>query len=122
MDLREFYDRTDGDFEGAMQRFSKEERVAKFVRMFPNDPCCVELESCLAKNDVKGAFRAVHTLKGVCLNLSFSGLYKSVYEVTEALRHADPENVEDMERVHTGMESLRRDYDAVIQAVRGLDT
>lgn len=121
MDIREFYSRTDGNYESALQRFVNESRINRFIRLFPDDLCYEELESCLAKQDIKGAFRAVHTLKGVCLNLSFSGLYESAFEVTEALRHADPENAEDMERVYSGMEKLRKDYDTIIQAIHELD-
>ena len=94
MDIREFYDRTGGDFEAAMKRLMKETRVEKFVRMFPDDPSYRELESNLALNNVKEAFRAAHTLKGVCMNLSFTKLYRSVNEVTESLRSADPDKAE----------------------------
>lgn len=35
---------------------------------------------------VELAFRAAHTLKGVCMNLGFDHLYKPSFEITESLR------------------------------------
>ena len=32
------------------------------------------------------AFRAAHTLKGVCMNLGFDHLYNPSFEITESLR------------------------------------
>ena len=45
------------------------------------------------------AFRAAHTLKGVCMNLGFDHLYKLSFEITESLRTGNLE-----------LESLRRFY------------
>ena len=38
------------------------------------------------EGDYEEAFRAAHTLKGVSQNLSFTKLYRSSHEITEALR------------------------------------
>ena len=122
MKIRDFYDRTGGDFAGAMQRLMKEDRLEKYVRMFLNDTSYGELESCLARNDVPGAFRAVHTLKGVCLNLSFTRLYESVNAATEALRYAGADSEKDMAQVTACMQLLRRDYSEVTEAIRSLDS
>lgn len=121
MDIREFYDRTGGDFESAMKRLMKETRVEKFVRMFPDDPSYRELELNLAQKNVQEAFRAVHTLKGVCMNLSFTKLYGSVNAMTESLRHADPDKAEDMEKAAACMELLRNKYREIIEAIKDLD-
>lgn len=122
MNIREFYQTTGGDYTDALQRLMKESRVEKFTRMFPDDSCYRDLESSLAKKDVAGAFRAVHTLKGVCLNLSYTRLYEAVFEVTEALRNADPDNEEDMANVEACMEPLRSSYRQIIEAARSLDS
>ena len=37
------------------------------------------------------AFRAAHTLKGVCMNLGFDHLYKPSFEITESLRASNLE-------------------------------
>ncbi len=120
MNIKEFYDRTGGDYKGAMQRLMKESRVEKFARMFLDDPCYNELESNLSQNNVEEAFRAAHTLKGVCMNLSFTRLYESVSAVTEALRHAAADSEADMAKVAAGMEELRSDYKMIIDAIQCL--
>ena len=121
MNIREFYEKTGGDYADALQRLMKENLLERFTRMFPDDSCYRELESSLAEKDLAGAFHAVHTLKGICLNLSYTRLYESGYEVTEALRDADPDNEEDMTRVEACMQPLRTSYRQIIEAVRDLD-
>ena len=121
MDIRKFYELTGGDYDAAIQRFAAESRMEKFTRMFEEDPSYGELEASLASDNLKDAFRAAHMLKGVCLNLSFTGLFHSVDEVTEALRNADPDSPGDLERINCCMETLRRQYKDVIAAIRELD-
>lgn len=122
MNISTFYDRTGGDFEDVMKRLIKESRVEKYVRMFPDDPSFRELESNLSQNKTQEAFRAAHTLKGVCMNLSFTKLFESSNAVTESLRHADSDNTADMEKVAACMESLRSDYRAILEAIKCLDS
>lgn len=121
MDIRLFYERTGGDFEDVMKRLMKESRVEKFARMFPDDPSYMELESNLALKNTREAFRAAHTLKGVCMNLSFTKLYRSADAVTESLRCADLDKAADMQKVADCMELLRNDYREIIETIKGLD-
>jgi HPt (histidine-containing phosphotransfer) domain-containing protein len=122
MDIRRFYELTGGDYDAAIQRFMAESRLEKFTRMFEQDPSYGELESSLAADNLKEAFRAAHTLKGVCLNLSFTGLSQSADAVTELLRHADADRPHCLEQVNLCMETLRGRYKEVIAAIRELDS
>lgn len=122
MDIRRFYELTGGDYDAAMQRFMTESRLEKFTRMFAEDPSYGELEASLASDNLRDAFRAAHTLKGVCLNLSFTELFQSVDEITELLRHADPDSPGDQEQVNRCMETLRVRYRDIIAAVSELDS
>ena len=122
MDIRRFYELTGGDYDAAMRRFMTEGRLEKFTRMFAEDPSYGELEASLASDNLEEAFRAAHTLKGVCLNLSFTGLFQSVDAVTELLRHADPDSPGDPEQVNRCMETLRVRYRDIIAAVSELDS
>ncbi len=54
--------------------------------MFLDDDSYPKLEDALKKENVEEAFRAAHTLKGVCQNLGFTNLYQPAYELTEVLR------------------------------------
>lgn len=91
MTVKEFYDRTGGDYSGTLARFSNEKRLLRFVRLFSDDPSFREVERYLSEDRLEEAFLAAHTLKGVCLNIGFTGLYKHASDTTEALRERDPE-------------------------------
>lgn len=89
MDIQECYARIGGDFEEAMGRLAKAERIRKFALMFLKDSSLPALRAALEADDTELAFRQAHTLKGVCLNLSFTALAQDAIAVTEALRAGD---------------------------------
>lgn len=60
--------------------------IEKFALKFREDTSFQELEKALNDKQVEIAFRAAHTLKGVCMNLGFDHLYKPSFEITESLR------------------------------------
>ncbi|MCM1284882.1 MAG: Hpt domain-containing protein [Acetobacter sp.] len=89
MDLKECFDAFGGNYNNVMGRLLTEERVKKFLLMFLNDTSFSELEAALERNDYESAFRASHTLKGICANLGIERLGKAASEITEALRGKD---------------------------------
>ena len=91
MDLRECYAQLGGDYEAVMGRLRQEERVMKFLRLFPADENFQVLTQALEKEDWSAAFRAAHSMKGVALNLGFTALAKSASDLTECLRPGTPE-------------------------------
>ena len=60
------------------------------------------------------AFRAAHTLKGVCLNLGFQNLYDAVNPLTEKLRTMNCEGCEEM------LAEVEKRYSALISAISEL--
>ena len=66
------------DYEGVLGRLGSEAIVKRFALKFLQDPSFAQLKESLAKNDGEEAFRAAHTLKGVCLNLGFEELFQKV--------------------------------------------
>lgn len=86
MDLRECYKRLGGDYEAVLGHLRSEERVEKFLYLFLSDDSYERLEAALQTGDDGEAFRAIHTLKGISQNLSFTLLYNSSAALTEALR------------------------------------
>lgn len=89
MTIQECYAALGGDYQEVLGRLYSEALVRKFVGKFLNDRSFQLLESSLGAEDYDEAFRAAHTLKGVCQNLSFTRLYQSSHEITEALRTRD---------------------------------
>ena len=86
MKLNEFYSTIGGDYTEAKARFQSDERIARFLKMFPGDDSMQNLSAAVAANDAPTAFRAVHTLKGVALNLGLGSLAHASSQMTEALR------------------------------------
>ncbi len=116
MDLKECYRRMGGSYDEMMRRMRQEERVVKFLRLFPKDESFALLTQALPGEDWPAAFRAAHTLKGVALNLGLADLAGSSSALTEALRGGEP--AQDPAPLY---EAVRRDYEAAVAAISALD-
>ena len=89
MNLEKLYSSLHGDYADAKARLMSDRLVEKFVLKFPSDPSMQQLYDAIASGDYEAAFCAVHTLKGVAANLSFSELWKAASALTEQLREGD---------------------------------
>ena len=89
MNLEELYISLHGDYADAKARLMNDRLVEKFVLKFPSDPSMQQLHDAIASGDNATAFRAVHTLKGVAANLSFTELRKAASDLTEQMRGCD---------------------------------
>ena len=58
------------------------------------------------------AFRAAHTIKGMCQNLDFTRLYRSSSALSEALRHGVTPEAPGL------LEQVRADYGQTVEAIR----
>ena len=58
------------------------------------------------------AFRAAHTLKGVCMNLGFERLLHSSSMLTESLRNGVGENMTEL------FQQVQQDYEQIIAALK----
>lgn len=85
MDLETCYNRLGGDYYDVRSRLVKEQLVQRFIFKFLEDKSFEELNSAMENKDFDTAFRAAHTIKGICQNLSFTKLYQSSSNLTEAL-------------------------------------
>ena len=86
MDTKTIYEMIGGDYDDALSRMRKPERVEKFLGLFLKDGSFGQLKECMEKDDMTGAFAAAHTAKGVCANLSIERLRALVSDLTEDLR------------------------------------
>lgn len=114
MTIKECYELFDGDYEGVMGRLRQESRVMKFALKFLNDKSYEDLITTLSASDYKEAFRAAHTIKGVCQNLGFQKLYESSSALTEALRE------EHYEKVDVYLSQVTEDYQKTTNALKKL--
>ena len=67
-------------------RLRSEERILKFLKMVLKDTSFKDLCDAMEEQDYEKAFRAVHTLKGVLLNLGLTVQGRYAAALTEALR------------------------------------
>lgn len=113
--INEFYQSISGDYQNVLERLGDSETVKTFIIRFPNDPSYSVLRKALTEHDIKTAFLAAHTLKGICLNLGLGRLEKSAVIITETLR-GGAEPSEEM------IEQLDADYRLVTEAVKRLES
>lgn len=116
MNLKECYAELGGDYEGVVGRFHGERLVLKFSLKFLGDGSYMLLAASLQSGNAEEAFRASHTLKGVCQNLGFTRLYESSAALTEALRPGViPPEAEGM------FAKVTEDYEITTAALRRLE-
>lgn len=87
MTLQECYAAMSGNYEDAIGRLRSERLVRKFVLKFLADGSYDLLRQSLEEKNYEEAFRAAHTIKGVCQNLSMDRLQSSSSRLCEALRN-----------------------------------
>ncbi len=114
MTLKECYAALGGDYEEAMGRLRSERLVQKFVLKFLSDGSYQLLQDSLAAGDREEAFRAAHTIKGVCANLAFNTLLESSEALTEALRDGKPAQPGEEELIAR----VKEDYARACQAIQ----
>ena len=115
MTLQECYAALEGDYAGVTSRLPTERMVQKFVLKFLNDGSYDLLLRSMETEDYAEAFRAAHTIKGICQNLSFTRLYESSSQLSEALRSGwTPE-------ADTLIEQVKADYQVTVDALRALE-
>ena len=114
MNLKECYIIFGGDYDEALGRLRREQTVQKFVYKFLDDKSFFQFEASMENKEYEEALRAVHTLKGICQNLSFTRMYESSSLVTKALKENDWNQAVDM------MPRLSRDYYELINAIEEL--
>lgn len=86
MTLEQFYQKVGGDYRDVTSRLVSASLVKRFLLMFLQDPSFGELQKAFGSGDADSAFRAAHTLKGVCSNLGLNRLQTHAAELTELLR------------------------------------
>ena len=86
MTTKEFYDSIGEDYGEVLSRLGADGTVRYFALKFLRDPSFNDLKQAVDGGDGNAAFRAVHTLKGVCLNLGFFKLGSAAGNLTEYLR------------------------------------
>lgn len=118
MTIEECYNSIGSNYEEVLGRFAGNKMlVEKFARKFIDDPSYQMLSGCMEKKDYQEAFRAAHTLKGVCANLGFTELFKVSSDMTEELRGGDP----DVAKLPEMFEKITAEYKKTVDAINSVN-
>ena len=115
MSIEECYEKMGGSYADVIARLSIPRIVEKFIGKFLEDDSFDVLCRQMECGNRAEAFRAAHTLKGVCANLSFSRLWDSAARLTEELR-TESDSISD--RAVCLFEEVHRDDDLTTDAIR----
>ena len=112
MTLQECYAAMGGNYEEVLGRLRSDRLIQKFVMKFVNDSSYQLLLDSMASGDYEEAFRAAHTIKGVCQNLAFTHLAQSSSALTEALRSGMSPEAPGL------LEKVKADYQRTVSAIQ----
>ena len=111
MTLKDCYTSLGGNFDEVLGRLRREQTVQKFIYKFLDDKSYSLFETSMANQDYDEALRAVHTIKGICQNLSFTKLYEISNAITQVLKEGDYNKAAEM------APQLAKDYSQTIHAI-----
>lgn len=115
MTIQECYQNLGGDYAQVETRLPSVSLVKRFITKFLDDGSFSELCRTMESGQRAEAFRAAHTLKGVCANLCFDRLLTSASQLTELLR---PETDTIPDGAAQLLEKIREDYAVTVGAIR----
>ncbi len=115
MTIEECYQQLGGDLAKVKTRLPSSSLITKFITKFLDDSSFSELCRALQNGQREEAFRAAHTLKGVCANLGFDQLGASAGKLTKLLR---PESNGVPEDAVFILNEVKHDYESTVGAIR----
>ena len=115
MTTKECYEKIGADYNAVLDRIPSEAIIKKFAKKFLDDASYNNLVNAMTEKNVEEAFRAAHTMKGICLNLGFDSLYKVSSALTEKLRAGDMDGSTD------DYEAVKEAYAVTVEAIKQLD-
>ena len=94
MNVKEFYQITNGNYEQALKIMMNDSFIERMLGKFISNNSYNEIISCYAKKDFQTLFAAVHTFKGVVGNLALTPLFEIASIITEATRSLEDVNID----------------------------
>lgn len=102
--------------ETALDRFMGNEALfLRFLFKFAKDENFGKYTSAMEQKDYKGAFEALHTLKGLCGNLSLDNLFQVVNKEVEYLRG------EQYQEADALMPEVAAEYGKIIETLNSME-
>lgn len=117
MQIRLLFKEAGIDYDTALRRMmGKESLYYRFLKKFLEDENYAMLVKAAGQGDGDGAFRAAHTLKGLCGNLGMDRLLAAVSKTVEKLRSHQAETLP-QDFLKDELLEVTRAYDEVVQAI-----
>lgn len=113
MTVKDVYDEINGDFDEIMGRMNSEDFIATLLGMFLEDQSYGQLVLAMEQENYTEGFRAAHNMKGLCANISMSGLGRIAEEMTEALRDG-----KDISKAKELMPLLTEHYQKTVDTIK----
>ena len=117
MTIEQLYNEIGSNYQDILLRMSAQKIVIKFVKKFIEDNTFNELTVGIGKGDFEQTYRSVHTLKGICLNLSFDVLANYCSMLTEYLRTINKLD----DNVYMMYENIKEEYQKVFIKIKELN-
>ena len=115
-ELEKFYSAIGSNANPVIERFGGNAEITKrFIKKFAAEESYENLKKALVSHEAEEAFRAAHTLKGVCLNLGFDELFEVSAELTEKLRERKTAGSEEL------FQKVSQKYQKTVTAIQGLE-
>ena len=114
MTMQQCYKAIGGNYEAVLGRLHSEALIQRFTLKFLEDQSYLQLKQALENKNYEDAFSSVHTLKGVCQNLSFDRLYEVSNDLTELLR----DRIGEKPGIPEAMEKVTEVYEMTIEEIK----
>ncbi len=115
MTVKEAYESVGSNYDNVLKRLGSEAMIKRFAVKFLDDPTFKDLKTALDAGNAEDAFRAAHTMKGICLNLGFDKLYEVSAALTEQLRGREIAGSE------AKYQQVAEQYDLLTAALKAID-
>lgn len=112
MTLQDCYAALGGNYEDVVARLQSERLVKKFILKYLDDRSFELLCAAMEEKNYEDAFRAAHTIKGMCQNLSFTRLLNSSSRMSDALRNGYTPEADSL------IEQVKADHFATVAAIK----
>ncbi len=90
MTIQEIYMELNADYDDVLSRFKNDERIEKYLRKLVQMNDFEELEQSIEEKNYTDAFRYVHNIKGMSINMGIPSLVNASEELCEILRGDEP--------------------------------
>lgn len=92
MNVQDFYEAIGVSYDTVLRRLRREALIQKYLMMFLQDENFALLADAWEHGDHEQMFRAIHTIKGMALNLELKPLAEAASDLTEQLRNGTPKD------------------------------